>query len=47
MSTQHRPPGWYPDPYGDGPLRWYDGGWTKHVRDKVPSREPEPGSWFS
>jgi hypothetical protein len=46
MSTQQRPAGWYPDPYGEGPLRWYDGGWTKHVRDKVPSREPEPGPYI-
>lgn len=40
-------PGWYPDPYGQGPLRWYDGGWTSHVRDQVPSREPEPGPYIN
>ena len=46
MTDEERPPGWYPDPFGEGPLRWYDGGWTSHVRDKVPSREPEPGPYI-
>lgn len=28
------PPGWHPDPYGRGRLRWWDGErWTDQVRD--------------
>lgn len=28
-----QPPGWYPDPYGHAPLRWWDGqAWTGHVQ---------------
>jgi DNA polymerase-3 subunit epsilon len=27
-------PGWYPDPYGQASLRWYDGeNWTHHTHD--------------
>lgn len=28
------PPGWYPDPSGQLPLRWWDGaGWTEHTSE--------------
>lgn len=35
-------PGWYPDPYGDAPLRWWDGAnWTTHLTG-VASHAPSP-----
>lgn len=34
------PAGWYPDPYGQSPLRWWDGSrWTHR---KYPEPHPEP-----
>ncbi|WTF84412.1 DUF2510 domain-containing protein [Micromonospora globbae] len=38
-------PGWYPDPSGRQPLRWFDGGrWTAHVIDvrQQPQVDPLP-----
>lgn len=30
-------PGWYADPYGQAPLRWWDGAaWSEHVRRDHP-----------
>lgn len=38
-------PGWYPDPYGDWQLRWWDGlAWSEHVRTGLfaAAAPPEP-----
>jgi hypothetical protein len=35
------PPGWYPDPWGDQRLRWFDGiRWTEHLGAGPPSGPP-------
>ncbi|WP_433229969.1 DUF2510 domain-containing protein [Actinomadura formosensis] len=35
-------PGWYPDPYGTGSLRWWDGrNWTERLNPE-PDRPPRP-----
>jgi hypothetical protein len=32
LGTADPPPGWYPDPYGQARLRWWDGWrWTEHL----------------
>lgn len=34
---EEQPPGWYPDPSGEAPLRWWDGHrWTTRVRHDPP-----------
>ncbi|HLL86035.1 MAG TPA: DUF2510 domain-containing protein [Thermoleophilaceae bacterium] len=31
-GTAQPPPAWYPDPYGQARLRWWDGWrWTEHL----------------
>ena len=36
-------PGWYPDPYSDGWLRWWDGAaWTSHTAQVA----PPPGTFY-
>ncbi|HWH26959.1 MAG TPA: DUF2510 domain-containing protein [Pseudolysinimonas sp.] len=37
-SLASAPPGWYPDPSGQAPQRWWSGTqWTPHVNSGVPS----------
>ncbi|MFI7635619.1 DUF2510 domain-containing protein [Nonomuraea sp. NPDC049400] len=45
MTTQ-TPAGWYPDPYGEPQLRWWDGNqWTDAVHAQQPGQgQPQPGS---
>ncbi|WP_433433291.1 DUF2510 domain-containing protein [Nonomuraea sp. CA-141351] len=45
MTTQ-TPAGWYPDPYGEPQLRWWDGNqWTDAVHAQQPGQgAPQPGS---
>ncbi|MEV0232566.1 DUF2510 domain-containing protein [Nonomuraea sp. NPDC050786] len=39
------PAGWYPDPYGEPQLRWWDGNqWTDAVHAQQPGPGPQPGS---
>ena len=43
MATQPQPPGWYPDPQGQG-QRWWDGTrWTEHVTGAAPPTQGGPG----
>lgn len=38
VSSQRPPAGWFPDPSGDGGLRWWDGTiWTEHHTPAVPA----------
>lgn len=38
MTTPTAPPGWYPDGYTPGAVRWFDGAaWTEHVRALPPA----------
>ncbi|MEU6725708.1 DUF2510 domain-containing protein [Nonomuraea wenchangensis] len=44
MTTQ-TPAGWYPDPYGEPKLRWWDGSqWTDatHVQEQGPAPQSQP-----
>ena len=42
MAATNTPPNWYPDPWGSGQLRWWDGAqWTPHLQPP-PSAAPQP-----
>ncbi|MEV4169977.1 DUF2510 domain-containing protein [Nonomuraea sp. NPDC049709] len=46
MTTQ-TPAGWYPDPYGEPQLRWWDGNqWTDatHAQEQGPAQPQQPAS---
>lgn len=37
-DTTNPPPGWYPDPSGQAPFRYWDGGrWTEHTNNGTPA----------
>jgi hypothetical protein len=39
----YQPPGWHPDPWGEGGERWWDGqGWTEHIRGGAAQVAPAP-----
>lgn len=43
-SGQTRAPGWYPDPWGTAPLRWWDGeAWAAKVSESGLDDAPPPG----
>jgi hypothetical protein len=44
-TTNPPPPGWYPDPAGRAPFRYWDGmRWTEHVQQgTAPAPAPSPG----
>ncbi|MEO3873908.1 DUF2510 domain-containing protein [Nonomuraea sp. B12E4] len=45
--TTHTPAGWYPDPYGEPQLRWWDGDqWTDatHAQEQGPGQPRQPTS---
>ena len=49
-ATQNPPPGWDPDPSGQAPFRYWDGGtWTEHTNNGAPAPvqavqyAPQPG----
>jgi hypothetical protein len=33
MPLQSSPPGWYPDPWREAPLRWWNRQWTGYTHD--------------
>ena len=43
------PPGWYPDPWGQAPARWFDGAqWTAHISPtahRVAGAGEDPTGW--
>jgi hypothetical protein len=41
IQTMMAAPGWYPDPFGRGQLRWWDGLWRSHTAIRG-SRAPAP-----
>jgi hypothetical protein len=47
MTTPPPPPGWYPDPWGFAPTRWWDGyRWTEHTTLPGASGFPPAGGGF-
>ncbi|WP_164903894.1 DUF2510 domain-containing protein [Nonomuraea polychroma] len=42
--TSQTPAGWYPDPYGEPKLRWWDGNqWTDATHAQEPAQQPASG----
>ncbi|WP_170223198.1 DUF2510 domain-containing protein [Nonomuraea turkmeniaca] len=42
--TSQTPAGWYPDPYGEPQLRWWDGNqWTDATHAQEPAQQPASG----